>query len=208
MLVLCKLTSYYFALYCHFNILDEALSERSPKKNQSENAFKLDKLCVDELLKDQIFIDTIVKKVISSLLQTEDFNKAMSMEIQDCVKEMNAQAMETKKQVVKLQEEIKKLSQCTRRNCLIIHGIPCSQNENTNNLAQEFFKEHLDISISDYEIDRSRRLGKEPGLPQTQRSNDERNKSKPIIIKFTRHDIKQKIYLAKRKLAKKNIFDN
>ena len=66
------------------------------KKNQSKNACKLDKLCVDELLKDQIFIDTIVKKVISSLLQTEDFNKAMSMEIQDCVKEMNAQAMETK----------------------------------------------------------------------------------------------------------------
>jgi len=45
---------------------------------------------------------------------------------------------------------------------LIIHGINEEENECTNSLAKKFFKEKLQIDVSNFDIDRSHQLTKKP----------------------------------------------
>ena len=61
--------------------------------------------------------------------------------------------------------------QCSRRNCLLIHGIPASAGENTDEIALSTIQTRIGISLSVQDVDRSHRLGSKNG---------------PIIIKFTR----------------------
>ena len=68
--------------------------------------------------------------------------------------------------------------QYSRRNCFLIHGLPESKNENTNELVIDTIKEKMGEEIEKNEIDRSYRLG----APQNN------GKSRPIIIKFVRYN--------------------
>ena len=109
------------------------------------------------------------------------------------------------KKFSEMQEEFEKLAQYSRRNCLIIHGIEMKSGENTNEVCKNFFETSVGIKINSHDIDRSHRLGTFTttlSASKTSRPNHVMNpKPKPIIIKFTRQDIKSEIYLAKRKLA-------
>jgi len=87
-----------------------------------------------------------------------------------------------------LHEQIEMQEQYSRRNCLLIHGIPAKSKENTDEQAKTFFQEHLGIQINDDEIDRSHRLGKASG---------------PIIVKLVRHNTKHLLFSNKKKLKGK-----
>ena len=78
----------------------------------------------------------------------------------------------------------------TRRNCLLIHGIKPEARENTDEIAKDFFKSKLEITISDGEIDRSHRIG---------------NPNGPIIVKLVRHNLKSLIYSRKKMLKGQNM---
>ena len=97
----------------------------------------------------------------------------------------------TLNKIAELESRLEEQEQYYRRNCLLIHDIPSVEYENTDETAKEFFHSHLDIKLADYDLNRSHWLGnfKDNG---------------PIIVKFTRHNIKQKIYLAKSKLKGKS----
>ena len=49
--------------------------------------------------------------------------------------------------------------QYSRRNCLLIHGLPESKNENTVLLAMEAIETKMNIKITDNDIDRTHRIG-------------------------------------------------
>ena len=78
----------------------------------------------------------------------------------------------------------------TRRNCLLIYGIKPEARENTDEIAKDFFKSKLEITISDGEIDRSHRIG---------------NPNGPIIVKLVRHNLKSLIYSRKKMLKGQNM---
>jgi len=79
------------------------------------------------------------------------------------------------------------------RNCLVVHGISAFHDpnlkEDTDKAIQNFFQKHLQITVKDWEIDRSHRLG---------------NKAGPIIVKFCSHNVKQQIYFSKKLLKNRN----
>ena len=50
--------------------------------------------------------------------------------------------------------------QYSRQNCLLIHGITEGNQENTDNLALEIFREILDIELTQRHLDRTHRIGK------------------------------------------------
>ena len=85
--------------------------------------------------------------------------------------------------------------QYSRRNCLLIHGLPESKNENTDNLVIDTIKEKMGEEIKKNEIDRSYRLG----APKNN------GKSRPIIIKFVRYNTRCRIFKNKKKLKAKSI---
>ena len=66
--------------------------------------------------------------------------------------------------------------QGSRRNCLLIHGLPQSRNKNTNELVIDTITEKVGEEVKNDEIDQSHRLG----VPKIN------GKSRAIIIKFGR----------------------
>ena len=73
------------------------------------------------------------------------------------------------------EEKIKMQEQYSRRNCLLVHGVPAEKNEDTNEVVKRVFKNHLSVEVKNNEIDRCHRLGKS-------------NAGNPIIVKLVRHD--------------------
>ena len=78
--------------------------------------------------------------------------------------------------------------QYSRRNCLLIHGLPESKNKNTDELVIDRIKEKMGEEIEKDEIDRSHR----PGAPKNN------GKSRPIIIKFVRYNTSCRIFKNKK----------
>ena len=73
---------------------------------------------------------------------------------------------------------------------MLIHGLPESKNENTDELVLDTVKEKMGEEIEKDEIDRLHRLG-------APRNN---GKSRPIIIKFARHNTRCRIFKNKKKI--------
>ena len=59
-----------------------------------------------------------------------------------------------------LSTEIDDLEQYLRRNCLVLHGVNESNDENTDQILIKTFFEELGVEINDDDLDRSHRLGK------------------------------------------------
>ena len=85
--------------------------------------------------------------------------------------------------------------QYSRRNYLLIHCLPESKNENTDELVIDTIKEKMGEEIERNEIDWSHRLG-------ASKNND---KSRPIIIKFVRYNTRCRVFKNKKKLKGKSI---
>ena len=92
-----------------------------------------------------------------------------------------------------LEIQIESQQQYSRRNCLLIHGLPphsLQPNENTDQAVIELFNTHLGIAVMKKDLDKSHRL---------------HNPNSPIV-KFVHHNLKNIIFNSKKKLKGKNIF--
>ena len=85
--------------------------------------------------------------------------------------------------------------QYSRRNCLLIHGLPESKKVNTDELVIHTIKEKIGEEIKKDEIDKSHRLG----------ALKNNGKSRPIIIKFARCNTRCGVFKNKKKLKGKSI---
>ena len=82
--------------------------------------------------------------------------------------------------------------QYSRRNCLLIHGIDEENQENIDEVVINVLNKEMD----EEDIDRSDRLGNR---------KPDKSKPRPIIIKFSRYNVRAKIFKNKRKLKGKRI---
>ena len=80
-----------------------------------------------------------------------------------------------------------KQEQYSRRNCLLIQGIPENKNENTDVLAMEVIDTKMDKKIKANDIDKMHRIGKPKNNV----------KPRPVIIKFVRYTDRKKVFLVK-----------
>ena len=93
-----------------------------------------------------------------------------------------------------LSSEIDDLEQYSRRNCLLLHGVNESNDENTNEIIIKTFSEELGVEIKEDDLDRSHWLGK---------PKNKDNKTRAIIVKFTRYAVRKEIFMNKSKLEGK-----
>ena len=84
--------------------------------------------------------------------------------------------------------------QYSRRNCLLLHNIPETSNENTDDLVIKTVNEELLEAITINEIDISHRLGK-----------SQAGKIRPVIVKFARYHTRNKIFRKKKLLKGKQV---
>ena len=95
-----------------------------------------------------------------------------------------------------LSSEIDDLEQYSRRNCLVLHGVNESNDQNTNEIIIKTFSEELGVEIKEDDLDRSHRLGK---------PKRKDNKPRPIIVKFARYAVRKEIFMNKKKLKGKRL---
>ena len=95
-----------------------------------------------------------------------------------------------------LSEAVEKQQQYSRRNCLLLHGITEKKQQNPGLLRIKAINKHLDLDISDRDIDRTHRTG-------NPRNADE--KPRPIISKLVRYNDRKRIFDSKKKLKGKRI---
>lgn len=86
--------------------------------------------------------------------------------------------------------------QYTRRNCLLLHGIPEDKEEDTDELVLKTLKDDLALQIDEKELDRTHRIGK----PRKAGENP-----RPIIVKFSRYNLRRKVFTNKKRLKGKKI---
>ena len=93
-----------------------------------------------------------------------------------------------------LKEKLEDQQQYTRRNMLLIHGIPEEKNESTDEKAIKVFSD-IGVALNNHDINRSHRIG-------SVKSNSSTNKKKirPIIVSFISYKDRKRVYDAKRKL--------
>ena len=92
----------------------------------------------------------------------------------------------------RLSQEVDDLEQYTRRTNVRIYGVAEQTEENTDNLAIDFFKSELNVDVASNDISRSHRVGKKSAA-----------KPRPIIVRFTKHKTKVAVMSRRRMLKER-----
>ena len=92
----------------------------------------------------------------------------------------------------RLSQEVDDLEQYTRRTNVRVYGVAEQTEENTDNLAIDFFKSELNVDVASNDISRSHRVGKKSAA-----------KPRPIIVRFTKHKTKVAVMSRRRMLKER-----
>ena len=162
------------------NLLASVVKRHSREENDvKQSSFTSDTAASDKNpLEDKTFLKDLSLAVARVLVLNEEFIKLINEKVYE--------------KIATLEKQVEQQCQYTRRNCLIIHGIHEVSGENTNEIIKNFFWDKLGIEVYDSDIDRTHRL------KQKSSQNDEKPRS--IIVKLVSHDLKNFIYFNKKKL--------
>jgi hypothetical protein len=83
------------------------------------------------------------------------------------------------------------LEQYSRRNCLLIHGVPEKDREDCLSIAENFFAEKLSVKINPVMLGRAHRIG-----PLKVNADNIR----PIIVRFLSYQDRERVWRAKKAL--------
>ena len=102
------------------------------------------------------------------------------------------------------EREIEDFQQYSRRNCILIHGIPEEREENTDGLALDIFNNKLGLDVDLSGLDRTHRLGPRPVADDddTNSQHENERKIRPIIVKFLFYRVRSNVIKARRKCRK------
>ena len=148
----------------------------------------------DQLTKNDVLIQIVVIKLYEHIIADEKFKQelhdALLFEFLQINSKLEKQIKQNEEKMKHLDSKVEELKQYSRRNCLLIHGIPHIK-EDTDKVVLNFLKKKLDVELEDDSTDRSHRL---KSVATT------KNKRKPIIVKFVTHNDQDWVYYNKKKL--------
>ena len=93
--------------------------------------------------------------------------------------------------VKNLENQLDYQEQYSRRNCILIHGLTETQDENTDDISLRTINEHLELELTEKELDRTHRIN-------NQKSGNKR--PRPINVKFARYNTRRKVFVNKKGL--------
>ena len=83
---------------------------------------------------------------------------------------------------------IDSLEQYSRRNCLLLHGVPETADEGTDQIFVDTVNSKLDVKLKLKDLDRTHRIGK-----------PKKDKIRPIIAKFARYNKRKTVFQNRKK---------
>ena len=112
------------------------------------------------------------------------------------IKELKSKVSHFNISVNNLENQLDCQEQYYRINCILIHGITETQDENTEDISLSTIYEHLELELTEKEIDHNHRIGNpKPG----------NKKPRPIIAKFARYNTRRKVFVNKKSLKNTGI---
>ena len=84
--------------------------------------------------------------------------------------------------------------QYSRRNCLVIHHVPETRNEDVYEVVQSLFSQKLNLQVGKEYIDRAHRLNRRKATDGSDES------SRPIIVKFSHYHKREDVFRNKKML--------
>ncbi|XP_070531550.1 uncharacterized protein [Ptychodera flava] len=144
---------------------------------------------MDKVLGMEDKLQDLQKSVTYVSNSFDEFNKQLQI--------LTGENKDLKEQLTKTTIELNDLQQYTRRNNLEISGIPQQDNENTDDIVVKVAAA-AGVRISSDDIDISHRLPR-----RTRRNSQDQHQPAPIIVKFVRRTIRNKIYSSKKLLKDK-----
>ena len=154
---------------------------------QVKNLFKVNEEAKISHIKMTVSLDALSKKIdeLETKIKSEDEKiKLLENRVEILEEEKESQG-----------KEIDDLEQYSRRNCLLLHGVVQTNTECTDDIIIITCAEELGIDVKQEDLDRSHRLGKV-------KRND--NKPRPIVVKFARYAVRNKVFSSRKKLKGKN----
>lgn len=112
------------------------------------------------------------------------------------IEALESELKTTKEKLSSTEKRLDQLEQHSRQNCLVISGVPEKENENTDSLMLDVAKA-AGVQLSPDDIDRSHRMGRATG-----------NRPRIIIAKFVSHNIRQKLFDARKDLSAHRVRDH
>ena len=88
-----------------------------------------------------------------------------------------------------LEKKMERQEQYSRRNCILIHGLKEEMDESTDDRVLKLFREELNEDVLLADLDRTHRIGKK---------SDSSSKPRPVIVKFARYNIREKVFKSKK----------
>ena len=153
---------------------------------------------ISEALRSQALLDILIPALSNAIADTitQDIHKALELELLNRDKKIAS----LEKDVRHLTERLSEQEQYSRRNCLIVHGIPeTPQPENTDQKITEAAKQHLGIELRPEALDRSHRIG--PRLDKTGKP-----RARPLVVKFVDYNSRAAFYRLRAKFKGSNIY--
>ena len=136
------------------------------------------------------------EKQLDSLSDALELLSAKFDELEKDHEKKNKKISEVEKKVnsleSKLGDSVDELEQYSRRNCLLLHGVRELEGENKNDIIMKTMKEEIDIDIRQQDLDQTHRVGNTKVCKE--------GKSRPIIIKFSRYDVRSAVDKKKKKV--------
>ena len=102
------------------------------------------------------------------------------------IKDLREEVSFLKNEHEQLKSDVENQEEYSRRNCLVVHGIPEEQGEGTDSIVLNAINEHLEEELTEDDIEHTHRIGKPKQNKKTPR---------PIIIKFVRYNCRRRIFL-------------
>ena len=150
-----------------------------PKKQSSHEALAIDPTVLSaalmEAFKSKSLIDALVPALTEAITDAVSKNIHEAMQLEFVKRDEKVNQLSSK--VSHLEHRLDDFEQYSRRNSLIVYGIPEEEQENTDKKIIEAAKQHLNVDILATAIDRTHRLG-----AKTDRTGE--SHTRPIIVKF------------------------
>ena len=175
-------------------------------REKKESTASLVSAVLKDILTDKQFLDLVSNHIDSQLakLQTSlevQEAKIMELEVQDGKKSQDIKRLKSEldrkdDQITKLQNDVHKQEQYSRRNCLRFFGIAETKDEDTDVKVLQLANESLGVKLTKDDLERSHRVKSKANATHT-----ENTKSRPIIAKFVSYRKRTEILRSRRKLA-------
>ena len=88
-----------------------------------------------------------------------------------------------------LEKKMVRQEQYSRRNRVLIHGLKQEKNESTDDRVLKLFREELNEDVL---------LWIQTGHIESEKKKDSNSKPHPVIVKFARYNIREKVFKSKK----------